>query len=123
MNEQQSEIDQPISIANRVFFSVSRVLKSRRVARNLKLSVRSVERFERIILSTIRRRKTYKEQRTETGQAISHNIKAMRLRWAEHISRSNLSGSLYTVKNASKVDGDHVEGQKPRWMIESTKTQ
>ncbi|CAH1402610.1 unnamed protein product, partial [Nezara viridula] len=54
-----------------------------------------------------RRRKINKELLTETGQSISHDMKAQRLRWEGHVAPSNPSGSLYVTMNAS------IEGKRP----------
>ncbi|CAH1397930.1 unnamed protein product [Nezara viridula] len=62
------------------------------------------------------RRKTNKELLTETGQSISHDMKARRLRWTGHVARSNPSGSLYITMNAS------IEGRRPQLNIAITRT-
>lgn len=80
-------------------------------------TISSLERNIKIFKENHPRREGYKEWREKSGQSVSHDMKPSRLRWElGHASRTNPSGSLFNITNASRVGKKALERPKTRWI-------
>lgn len=53
---------------------------------------------------------------TETGQLISHYVKARSIRWAGHVTQSTSSECLYSIINALVIGKKQCRRPKSRFI-------